>query len=90
MSAISAADEIVSGRGRGMLAGREARYQAKEIKQRKSSKGYQAKEIEQRKSSKGNQREKIKGKYQGKELIKERGQISENQNIEYIFQKPNK
>ena len=64
--------------------------QPKEIKKRKSSKGYQAKEIEQRKSSKGNQREKIKGKYQGKELIKERGQISENQNIEYIFQKPNK
>ena len=50
MSAISAADEIVSGRGRGMLAGREARYQAKEIKQRISSQGNRAKEIKERKS----------------------------------------
>ena len=71
------------------------RVERPDINQRKSSKGNQekgkqAKDIKPMKSSKGNQREKIKGKYQGKELIKDRGQISENQNIEYIFQKPNK
>ena len=71
MSAISAADEIVSGRGRGMLAGKEARYQAKEIKQKKSSKGNQAKDIKPRKSSKGNQAKEIKER-KSKANIKER------------------
>ena len=80
MSAISAADEIVSGRGRGMLAGREARYQAKEIKKRKSSKGKRAKEIKQRKSKRGIKKANIKERNQSM-----RGKISENQTIEMIF-----